>query len=359
MNAADQHIALLRLSALGDCINASALVHAIASARPNWRISWILGPAEAKLLAGIDTELPGVKLYIYRKKTGMRGMRALVQQIRAQQGSVDVLLQLQLALRANLLSLLIPATRRIGFDWARAKEGHALVTRERIAASAGPHVLDAFFGVLPLLGITAPSEMHWPIVIPADAHAFAKAHLPDAGRYLLISPCSSHPLRNWRAERYAEVAKFGFDRLGLTPVLLGSATPIELAMAEQIRSRLIDTPFIDLVGKDTLKQLAALMLRGKALLSPDSGPAHLAQALGTPVVGLYAATNPQRSGPYRFRHRCTDFYAQAAQQFLGKSSLRWGQRVEREGVMDLIDVPGVCALLELACSESTSIIEPE
>jgi len=349
VNASDQHIVLLRLSALGDCINASALVHAIATARPSWRISWILGATEAKLLAGIDAELPGVKLYAYRKNTGVRGMRALVQQIQSERGSVDVLLQLQLALRANLLSLLIPAARRIGFDWQRAKEGHALVTRERISANAGPHVLDAFFGVLPLLGIAAPATMHWPIVIPADAHAFAKAQLPDAGRYLLISPCSSHRLRNWRAERYASVAKFSFETLGLTPVLLGSSTPIELAMAEHIRSDLKDTPIIDLVGKDTLKQLAALMLRGKALLSPDSGPAHLAQALGTSVVGLYAATDPQRSGPYRSRHTCTNFYAQAAQKFLGKSTLRWGQRVEREGVMDLIDVERVCQLVRRVC----------
>ena len=179
----------------------------------------------------------------------------------------------------------------------------------------------------------------------------AEAHLPTGQRYLVLSPCSSHSLRNWLPQRYAAVANFASEKLGLTPVLVGGKSALELAMAEAIRAHL-RVNFIDLVGKDTLKQLLALLARADVVLSPDSGPAHMAQALGTPVVGLYAATDAARSGPYRAQHLCTQHYATAAQRFLGKpvEKLRWGQKIEREGVMALISVEEVCALLERAAS---------
>jgi heptosyltransferase I len=342
-----QHIVLLRLSALGDCVHASALLHAIATQRPDWRISWILGPLEAKLMQGIDQLLPKVSLFVYHKKDGIAGMRTLVRTLRQSQGDIDVLLQLQLAFRANVLSLLIPAKRRIGYDWQRAKEGHALVTRERISPEAGPHVQDSFLGVLPLLGLAEPPLLQWPIHIPEQAHEFARLHLPEANRYLLISPCSSHALRNWRAQRYAELARYGLQKHGLHTVLVGGPSALEQQMGADIAHCMGDAPCLNLIGKDTLKQLAALLQRASVVLSPDSGPAHLAQALGTPVVGLYACTDAARSGPYRFRHLCTQRYQQAAQQFL-KAGPRWGQRVEFDGVMDLISVAEVQTLLDQA-----------
>ena len=102
-------------------------------------------------------------------------------------------------------------------------------------------------------------------------------------------------------------------------------------------------PAIDLVGRDTLKQLMALLERAAIVLSPDSGPVHIANALGTKVVGLFACTDLARSGPYSDLHFCTDHYDTAARRFLGKpaSALRWGKRVEFPGVMDLIGVDEV------------------
>jgi heptosyltransferase I len=347
------NLCIFRLSALGDATHVLALIDAIQQdARAQfWRIVWVLGPGEAKLVAG----LPGVELVVYDKRHGFKGALALRQKLRTMLGgkSFDVLLQLQLALRANIVSRMIPAQRRIGFDRVRSKELHSAVINERIDASAGPHVLDAMLGFLQPLGLTRPKTLRWPLVLPDAAHAFAKQYLPDGKRYLVISPCSSHRLRNWLPERYAEVANFAATELGLTPVLVGGKSAVEIAMAEQIRAAL-RVDFIDLVGKDTLKQLLGVLQRASVVLSPDSGPAHMAQALATPVVGLYAATDPGRSGPYCCQNLCTNHYAQAAQQFLGKSvtSLRWGQKVEREGVMALISVAEVCELLRKALSAS-------
>jgi hypothetical protein len=95
---------------------------------------------------------------------------------------------------------------------------------------------------------------------------------------------------------------------------------------------------VNLIGKDTLPRSLALLERADIVLSPDSGPVHLANALGTPVIGLYACTWSRRSGPYNSLALCIDMYADAARQFLGKNpeDLRWGKRIEQDGVMDLI-----------------------
>ncbi len=336
-------VCILRLSALGDATHVLPLIHALQTQRPDYAITWILGPGERKLVDG----LAGVELISYHKKDGLAGMLALRRRFVDQ--PFDMLLQMQLALRANVLGLLIPAKKRIGFDAARSKEGHSLVINKRIEACGKPHVVDAFLDFLPAMGLEKPDTLHWPLTIPDRAHAFADQHLPIGPKYLLISPCSSHPLRNWLAERYAAVIDYAATQLQLTPVLIGGRSTIEAEMAAAIAQH-CQSLLIDLTGKDTLKDLLALLQRAHVVLSPDSGPAHIANALGVPVVGLYAATDPKRSGPYGSLAFCTNHYADAAQRFLGKTvaQLRWGQRVERSGVMDLIPVEEVCWLLAQA-----------
>src|SRR5262249_60891973 len=109
-----------------------------------------------------------------------------------------------------------------------------------------------------------------------------------------------------------------------------------------------DTRLINQVGKDTLPQLLALLSRATVLLAPDSGPVHMATMVGTPVIGLYAATNPARSGPYLSRHWCIDAYAQAALTFRGcqPEALPWTHKIEVPGVMDLISVGEVTGKLD-------------
>jgi heptosyltransferase I len=105
---------------------------------------------------------------------------------------------------------------------------------------------------------------------------------------------------------------------------------------------------IDLIGKDTLKQLPALLARADLLVTPDSGPMHIANAMGTRVLGLHAATNPQRSGPYSDRQFCVDRYDDAARKYRGKpaAALKWGTRIEADDVMDLIRVEDAVAAFE-------------
>ena len=105
---------------------------------------------------------------------------------------------------------------------------------------------------------------------------------------------------------------------------------------------------LDLIGKDTLKQALALLQRATLVLCPDSGPMHVANAVGTPVLGLHAASNPVRSGPYSDRRWCVDRYDAAARKYRRKpaDALPWGTKLEHRGVMDLIEVDDVIERLE-------------
>ena len=130
--AAPRSLCLLRLSALGDVTHVLPLVRTLQRAWPQLPITWIIGKGEAKLLEGLD----GVELLVFDKKAGLAGMRALRRQLAGRR--FDVLLQMQLALRANLLSALVRAERRIGYDRARSKEGHGLFINERIPPGGHP-----------------------------------------------------------------------------------------------------------------------------------------------------------------------------------------------------------------------------
>jgi len=336
--APPRSICLLRLSALGDATHVVPLVRTLRHAWPEVAITWLIGKAEHRLLDGLE----GVTFVDYDKRSGLAGMRALRRQL---PGRFDALLQMQVALRANVLSAFVPATRRIGYDRARSKDLHGLFVNERIEDRPGIHVLDAMGSFCEPLGLRQ-TDVVWDLPVPDDARAWARAQWADDRPTLLISPCSSHVRRNWRAERYAAVADHAAMR-GWQVVLCGGRSTLERETTDAILAAM-SAPALDLVGKDTLKQLPALLERATLVLTPDSGPMHIANAMGAKVLGLHAASNPARSGPYSDRRYCVDRYDDAARRFLGKpaSAIKWGTKIEFDGVMDLVTVDDAVAAFE-------------
>ena len=325
---------------MGDVTHVVPLVRTLRAAWPQVAITWVIGKGEHRLLAGLE----GVEFVEYDKKSGLAGMRALRRQLAGRR--FDVLLQMQVAARANLLSAFIPARRRIGYDKSRSKDLHGLFINERIPDRPGIHVLDALGSFCEPLGLHQ-TEVRWDLPVPADAFGWARTQWPEDGRRtLMISPCSSHLLRNWRAERYAAVADHAIAR-GWRVVLCGGRSELERQTADAILAAMQGAA-LDLVGKDTLKQLPALLQRADLLMTPDSGPMHIANAMGTRVLGLHAASNPERSGPYTTRRYCVDRYDDAARKYRGQpaAELKWGTKIEHEGVMDLVTVGDAIAAFE-------------
>jgi heptosyltransferase I len=335
-------VCLLRLSAIGDTCHAVPVLRTLQRAWPETKFTWIIGKTEARLMSLIE----GVEIIIVDKRAGLAARREMRKALG--QREFDVLLHMQLAFRASMIAHATRATAKIGFDRARARELQWFFTNHRIAARSREHVLDSFFGFVEALGIKE-RVVSWDIPLPADALDYAQTLIPDTRPTLVISPCSSHARRNWRAERYAEVADYAANQHGMRVILCGGPTPLERQMGADIAASM-KTPAINQIGKDTLPQMLALLERATLLVAPDSGPAHMATMVRTPVVGLYAATNPARSGPYLSRPWCVNAYPEAARRFRGRppERLPWTEKIEERGVMDLIKVAQVTAKLDQA-----------
>jgi heptosyltransferase I len=338
-------ICILRLSAIGDVCHAVAAVQAIQRFFPQAKISWIIGKVEAMLLK----DLPGVELIVFDKKLGLGAYSDLRNKLKGQQ--FDVLLHMQVALRANIASLFIPARRKIGFDWSRAKELHALFMRERIAPQQTPHVLDGFAGFARHLGVpflqNPQDKPQWQMPITDEHRAWAQAQLSAAtSRHLVICPAASKAERNWLPVRYAAIADYAATQ-GFSVYLCGGPTAMEQQLAQDIKAQ-AQTDIIDLVGKTNLKQLLALLEQASVVLAPDTGPAHMAVTVGTPVIGLYGHSNPGRTGPYLYRRYVVDAYHAELKAQTGKTAaeLPWGIRVKGGHIMEKITVEAVRQMLD-------------
>lgn len=333
----------MRTSAIGDVTHVTPLIRTLQEKAPRTRLTWIIGKLERRLVG----DLPGVEFITFDKGQGRAGVRAVREALAGRH--FDALLHMQVALRSNLLSLSVKADRRIGYDPARSKDLHGLFVNERIAARTGEHVLDAMASFIEPLGLKQ-TEVRWDIPVPDEAHAWAAEQLPGDAPTLLVSPMSSHTVRNWRVERYAALIDHAMNR-GLRVALVGGPSEPERALADSILAAVKQAP-MDLTGKDTLKRFMALLARSAMIITPDSGPMHMANAAGVKVLGLHAASNPERSGPYSDRRWCVDKYDAASRKFLGKpaSEIPWGTKIEKPGVMDLVEVDDMIARFE-SCAE--------
>lgn len=331
-------VCVIRLSAIGDCCHTLPVLRTLQAAWPATRITWIIGNTEHGLLEGVD----GIEFITFDK----RRPNASLLDIRRRLGGrrFPVLLHMHASMRANLVSLQVRAGRRIGFDRARARDHQWLFTGEKIPARPEQHVMDGLFGFAEHLGIRQ-RVLRWDFALSAADRAFGAEACAGPGPVCVISPCSSQRFRNfrnWRAAHYAAVARHAIERYGARIVLTGGPTDLERSYAAEIQ-RDLGGQALDLVGRTTLKQLYAVLEAADVLICPDSGPAHMAGAAGTPVIGLYATSNRFRTGPYFSQDLVVDRYPEAVRREFGQpvSSLRWGGRVRDPDAMDLIRVEDV------------------
>jgi heptosyltransferase I len=340
-------ICILRLSAIGDICNAVAAVQAIQRQHPDVKVTWVIGKIEQILLNG----LPGVEFIVFDKSQGSEAFKQLKQAMANRQ--FDALLHMQVALRANWAARLIPAKRKIGFDWHRAKELHTLFTNEHIKKQTEAHVLEGFFAFAEKLGVSE-SEKHalqWNIPVSDEDQAFANEHIPiksdtETTRTLVISPAASKEERNWLPERYAAIADYAYQK-GFNVVLCGGPSDVDKNLGAAI-VEFAQSPIKNLIAQTNLKQMLALLANANIVLAPDTGPAHMAVSQHTPVLGLYGHSNPKRTGPYLYQKYAAEVYHQNIKAQTGRSSqhLVWGTRVKGKQIMEQITVNEVILKFE-------------
>ncbi|HEX9105585.1 MAG TPA: glycosyltransferase family 9 protein, partial [Longimicrobiales bacterium] len=265
--------------------------------------------------------------------------------LRRRERPFDLLLALQVYFKAGLIAALTPARIKLGFDRARARDANWLFTNERIAARPVGHVQDQYFEFLEHLGVS-PEPVEWRLAPRPEERETQQRFFADLARpaaALVVG--TSKPEKNWLPERWARLAAALHTDFGLQPVIVGGPSPAERAVADVILRR-SGVPVIDALGDD-VRKLLWLLDGARLVVSPDTGPLHIARALETPVVGLYGYTNPRRYGPYRkYEHLVVDGYA------------RWPgedypcSMVHRVGGMERVTLEMVVEKVEAALSET-------
>ena len=324
-------IAIIRFSALGDVVMVSAAINALQHALPDAEITWFTSPLTYSLLH----RMPRVQFVVVDKPRSFSDYRAFYRRFRER--DFDAVLAMQANLRINLLYPALRSPIKIGFDRTRAREGQWLFCTQRIPFHDN-HLVDSFLSfVEQLTGQVA--EAIWDLPIEDADHAWANEQIRHLVRPLIaIHPHASKSERNWLPKRYADVIQKSFGSI----VLTGGNSLAERSMCQQLWATAPDRT-LDLCGRTSPKQLAALLGKVDVLIAPDTGAVHIARAMDTPVIGLYAVASPKLTGPYQRMEYCVDRYPQAGRKYLGKdpTQLPWNTRVHHPDAMSLIEVDDV------------------
>lgn len=329
-----RRIAILRLSALGDVCMVVPVIRTLQDALPQAQITWIISRPAYDLVEGMD----GVEFIVIDKPRGLGDYLALRKRLKHER--FDVLLAMQAALRANLIYPFIHAPLKIGFDKNRARDKQSWFTNAAIPF-AKEHLLDSFLAFAKELGVKE-TVIDWRLPLGDVERDWARQQLAGGtGRVVIVNPAASKAERNWPAECYVHVITY-LQEKGTQVILTGGVHPVEVALIHEIEERLA-APVKNLAGQTSPKQLAALIEAADCVLAPDTGPVHMAVAVGTPVVGLYAVAPSWLSGPYLQREFVIDRYNEAVCEILDKDpeTVEWGTRVHDERAMQLITVDEV------------------
>ncbi|MEX1184501.1 MAG: glycosyltransferase family 9 protein [Gemmatimonadota bacterium] len=290
---APEHVCIVLLTGLGDVVHGLPLVNALRRAWPDTRITWVTEPMPAPILqphAAID------EVIIFRKQDGWRGVRALWSRMKAER--FDVTLNLMPYFKSNFPTLFSRAPERWTFGPDRARDGVWLAGNRRLPVRPRSHTQDMFLEFAEALGID-PQPVEWRLEITNDERAAQRTFLDqlDGRPAVAIVPASGNAKKDWPAERYVPVVDAIEHDLGARAVLVGGPGGRETAAARLIADRAATPPLWQM--QDGVRRMIWLLDACRAAVAPDTGPLHIARAVGTPVVGLFGHTNPWRVGPYR------------------------------------------------------------
>ncbi len=291
MNKGEERFLVVRLTALGDILHTVPAVDALRAAHPSAKIDWVVERKWAPVLEGS----PAIDEVIPFDRRSVWGAIECVQRLRENRYTCAI--DFQGLYKSSLLAALSGSPRRIGFDRAWAREaGAAMFYTERVIPT-GRHVAELNYSLAEQAGASRPVAPEYPLRVPAGGAASIRARLHELGiegEYIVIGPSASWRAKCWPAERYGELCRELERKYEVRVVVIHG--PGEKKVAEEVvRSA---TPAHPLLISTTLEELMGLLAHSRCLVAADSGPLHLAAALGTPVVGLFGPTDPARNGPF-------------------------------------------------------------
>ena len=329
-----KNICVIRLSALGDCCHALAITQHLRNQLPQANITWIIGKTEYQLV----DQITDIQFIVVDKSKLFKSLKQVFLALR--HTTFDVVLNMHASMSANLVSLMVKSKRKIGYDKIRARDLQNLFCHESIPSESNQHVLDGMLEFPKFIGIDC-NKPKWNLPICKKAEDTMRSHIKLDQITCVISPCSSQRYgdqynRSWPIENYIEVIHH-LIKIDTQVIITGGNTEIEKKYSEEI-SKTFPNQITNLIGKSFIKELAAIISLSDFIISPDSGPAHIATVTNTPVIGLYAMTNPLRSGPYNSQEWVISAYEESLNTFMSSNSenVKWGQKIKHPEAMSLI-----------------------
>ncbi|REK08274.1 MAG: lipopolysaccharide heptosyltransferase family protein [Planctomycetota bacterium] len=291
--ASHQRILIVRLSAIGDVLHGLPVLCALRAARPEAYIAWVVEGAAAQLLRGhraLDELISIPRKWLKSPRTVL----ALRGRLRA--SKFDVAIDMQGLTKSAVAARLSGAPRRIGFDGTDGRELSRQLNSELIRPTA-THVIDRNLELLRPLGIDQPAVRFDLHDEQADIESVRRmiAESGVAEPFAVINPGAGWPSKLWPPERFAGVARHLGGRHALKSLVVWAGRE-ERAWAERIVAA--SRGFAILAPPTSLRELAALTRRASLFVGSDTGPLHLAVAVGTPSIGLFGPVPAERNGPY-------------------------------------------------------------
>ena len=279
-------ILIVKLGALGDVVNTLPLAVNIKK-KINCEIHWLVAPLSRPLL---DTHPWIDQVFVFDKKQTFKSFFSVIYELRKH--TYDVVMDLQRILKSGIFACEVKSRRRIGFDKDRTKEFSWLFPFERLKpALKKQHMLDHYLDFLAPLNIER-LEVTWQIP------RFHSIDLPIPEKYIVLNIGATKPANRWAPENFAQLADIIHEKYKIPCLLTGgredkAAADLVLATAR--------SPVSNLTGKTSLEMLTEILAHADYVISCDTGPMHLARALGSRVIALFGPSDPQRTGPYQGR----------------------------------------------------------
>jgi lipopolysaccharide heptosyltransferase I len=293
-----QRVCLIKPSAVGDIVNALPVLSALRQRWPEAWIAWVVNQSFRGLLDGhpaldevIAYDRRGAKL----TPAGVARLSGFLQQLAS--GRFDLAVDLQGLLRSGIMALATGARVRVGLSDAR--EGAARFYTHQVPSPGARGTVHAVDRLLRLAEVFGADVRKPRFVVPcaAEDRAWAREAVRDVPRpRLMLNLGASWKTKRWPPHQFAVIARRAHEARRAGLIAIGSAE--DSPRVAELRGCLDPIAVLDLCGRTTLRQVAALALESDLVLSNDSGPLHLARAAGARVVGLYTCTSPQLHGPY-------------------------------------------------------------
>jgi len=293
-----KRLLIVKLSSIGDVLHALPVVKSIKHDLPDLEIGWVVRERCASLLAGVEFV---DHVHVIKNKPGLKDLLNLSNELKGIQ--YDTVFDMQGLLLSGVVTVLSGASRRVGLNRNR-EFNKAFLTEANVEGRAPlKHAIDVQLGFRASAGLLPISEL------PALTHLGRKSQewldsfeaKFDASKVIVLNVGASTIYKRWPNEYWVELAN-QLIRLGFQTVL--TAGPSETADADAIEAAIGSKErLINLGGKTTSDQLAAILGRSDLVVTGDTGPMHLAASMGTPTVALFGPTDPRLTGPYGSNHK--------------------------------------------------------